>query len=146
MLQIAREMHFSETTFIMSDIPRDGGYDVRIFTPGDEVPFAGHPTLGTAHIIRSEILRENVEKIILNLKVGQIPVTFQQNGQSETVSWMKQVEPTFGVQHSAGEIAPVLGLAPEDIDARFPVEEISHRAGVFHCAPAQPGGIEKKSR
>ena len=45
MQRIAREINFSETTFTLSETPRDGGYDVRIFTPGEEVPFAGHPTL-----------------------------------------------------------------------------------------------------
>jgi trans-2,3-dihydro-3-hydroxyanthranilate isomerase len=57
MQQIAREINFSETTFILTEEPNNGGYDVRIFTPKEEVPFAGHPTLGTAHLIRSEILR-----------------------------------------------------------------------------------------
>src|SRR3712207_3549843 len=56
MQSIAAEMNYSETTFILSDEERDGGYDVRIFTPKQEVPFAGHPTLGTAYVIRHEIL------------------------------------------------------------------------------------------
>ena len=60
MQRIAREMNFSETTFILSDDQRDGGYDVRIFTPAAEVPFAGHPTLGTAYIIRQEIVRRPI--------------------------------------------------------------------------------------
>jgi len=51
MQRIAKEMNFSETTFVMSDEPRDGGFDVRIFTPETELPFAGHPTLGTAYVI-----------------------------------------------------------------------------------------------
>ena len=55
MQRIAREINFSETTFILSETLRNGGYDVRIFTPGEEVPFAGHPTLGSAHVIRNEI-------------------------------------------------------------------------------------------
>jgi trans-2,3-dihydro-3-hydroxyanthranilate isomerase len=79
MQQIAREINFSETTFILSDEQRNGGFDVRIFTPREEVPFAGHPTLGTAHVIRNEILQENAEQTVLNLKVGQIPVTFSQD-------------------------------------------------------------------
>ena len=84
MQQIAKEMNFSETAFIMSKSERDGGYDVRIFTPGEEVPFAGHPTLGTAHIIRNEILRdkESLSSITLNLNAGQIPVTFGQGENS----------------------------------------------------------------
>lgn len=52
MQQIAQEMKYSETTFITDDSPRDGGYDVRIFTQGEEIPFVGHPTLGTAYIIQ----------------------------------------------------------------------------------------------
>jgi len=56
MQSLANEMHFSETTFIASDEEHDGGYDVRIFTPDEELPFAGHPTLGTAYIIRHEIM------------------------------------------------------------------------------------------
>lgn len=48
--EIAAEMNYSETTFILSDEERDGGYEVRIFTSREEVPFARHPTLGTAHV------------------------------------------------------------------------------------------------
>ncbi|MBA7549704.1 hypothetical protein ES705_42197 [subsurface metagenome] len=70
MQQIAREMNYSETTFILSKKKRNNGYDIRIFTKEEEVPFAGHPTLGTAYIIQREITKKPVEKIILNLKIG----------------------------------------------------------------------------
>ena len=76
----------------MSDSENEGGYDVRIFTPTEEIPFAGHPTLGTAYIIQNEILEEPLDNLILNFKGGQIPVTFHQ----EEDLWMKQNEPTFG--------------------------------------------------
>jgi len=121
MQAIARETHFSETTFILRDEPRDGGWDVRIFTPGEEVPFAGHPTLGTAHVIRGEILKGKAEAVTLNLKVGRIPVTFGRDG----FSWMKQVEPEFGKQHPAAGLAAILNLPVEDIDPRYPVQEVS---------------------
>ena len=88
MQKIAWEMNFSETTFIPSDAQRDGGYDVRIFTPAAEVPFAGHPTLGTAYIIRQEILRKPVEQVNLNLKVGQIPVRFDRQADGRDILWM----------------------------------------------------------
>src|SRR4030066_1325045 len=87
MQKIAREMHFSETTFIMSEEKRNGGYDVLIFTPSMEVPFAGHPTLGTAHIIRNEIATDAPTEVVLNLKVGPIPVTFEKKKKS-TIGWM----------------------------------------------------------
>ena len=123
---IAREMNFSETTFILSETQRDGGFDVRIFTPGEEVPFAGHPTLGTAHIIRTEILsRKNVGEIKLNLKAGQIPVSFNDNAVQGTICWMRQMEPVFGKTINAKIIAPVLNLNQNDIDERFSIEEVS---------------------
>jgi trans-2,3-dihydro-3-hydroxyanthranilate isomerase len=125
MQQITKEMNYSETTFILSEEPREGGYDVRIFTPAAEVPFAGHPTLGTAYIIQKEIIKKSIDKIILNLKVGQIPVTFERKANKEELLWMKQKEPTFGEVLDAGDIAQVLTVDKADIDDRFPIQEVS---------------------
>jgi trans-2,3-dihydro-3-hydroxyanthranilate isomerase len=125
MQRIAREMNFSETTFILSETEHEGGFDVRIFTPRREVPFAGHPTLGTAHIIRQEITRASGAVINLNLKVGPIPVTFSEIAGQESIYWMKQIEPIFGEILSAEVIAPILNLSPGEIDHRFPIEEVS---------------------
>jgi trans-2,3-dihydro-3-hydroxyanthranilate isomerase len=129
MQNITKEMNYSETTFILSDDRRNGGYDVRIFTPAQEVPFAGHPTLGTAYIIQQEIIKEPIEKIILNLKVGRIPVTFNYTGKEKNVLRMKQIEPTFGQIIEPEPIAEVLSLNTSDIDERFPVQEVS--TGMF---------------
>jgi trans-2,3-dihydro-3-hydroxyanthranilate isomerase len=129
MQNITKEMNYSETTFILSDDQRNGGYDVRIFTPAREVPFAGHPTLGTAYIIQQEIIKEPVEKIILNLKVGRIPVTFNYTGKEKNVLRMKQIEPTFGQIVEPEQISQVLGINTSDIDERFPVQEVS--TGMF---------------
>ncbi|MCL5952705.1 MAG: PhzF family phenazine biosynthesis protein [Chloroflexi bacterium] len=124
MQRIALEMNYSETTFILSETPRDGGFDVRIFTPKEEVPFAGHPTLGTAHILRTEVLRGAADKILLNLKVGQIPVTLSAGVGSGTY-WMKQIEPTFGPRLTPETVAPILSLTPDEIDPRLAVEQVS---------------------
>ena len=121
MQRIAREINFSETTFILSDEPNKGGFEVRIFTPREEVPFAGHPTLGTAYIINQAILQGKANEVVLNLKVGQIPVRFSPDG----YCWMKQIQPVFGPTHEAGILADVLGLNVHDLDERFPVEEVS---------------------
>jgi trans-2,3-dihydro-3-hydroxyanthranilate isomerase len=121
MQRIAKEINFSETTFITSRQPRDGGYDVRIFTPNAEIDFAGHPTIGTAHIIRNKLHLTDAKEIILNLRAGQIPVTFSDT----SVVWMKQVPPTFGKQLDASTLAQVLGLQTSDIDPHFPIEEVS---------------------
>jgi trans-2,3-dihydro-3-hydroxyanthranilate isomerase len=121
MLRIAQEMNYSETTFILSDEPRNGGYDVRIFTTVSELPFAGHPTLGTAYVIQNEILPEPVETITLNLQVGPIPVTFHEDG----VLWMRQNPPVFGLVFEEMALAEVLGLLPNDLNPNFPVQEVS---------------------
>jgi trans-2,3-dihydro-3-hydroxyanthranilate isomerase len=134
MQEIAKEMHFSETTFILSEEKRNGGvhhtvhtggYDVRIFTPEHEVPFAGHPTLGTAYVIQQEIIKEPVETVTLNLKVGQIPVTFDYKRKQIDLLWMKQKNPTFGKIFDPIPISEVLSLDKKEIDHRFPIQEVS---------------------
>ena len=125
MQQFAKEMNYSETTFILSEEKRNGGYDVRIFTPEHEVPFAGHPTLGTAYVIQQEIVKEPVEKVALNLKVGQIPVTFKYSGQQVDIMWMKQINPIFGEVFNSKPISQALGLKETNINDRFPIQDVS---------------------
>ena len=125
MQRFAKEMNYSETTFIITEEEREGGYDVRIFTPEYELPFAGHPTLGTAFIIQQKIIQEPVDRVNLNLGVGQIPVRFTYSGGEVDLLWMKQKPPTFGEVLDAEGLAQVLGVAENDIDERFPIEEVS---------------------
>jgi trans-2,3-dihydro-3-hydroxyanthranilate isomerase len=125
MQKIAREMHFSETTFILSEEEKNGGYEVRIFTPASEVPFAGHPTLGTAYVIQREIIRKPVKQIILNLKAGQIPVSMEYKGSQIENMWMKQNEPVFGRTFNLNSISRSLSVDPKEIDERFPIQEVS---------------------
>ena len=73
---LAKEMNYSETTFILTDKIEEDGYPVRIFTPEEEVPFAGHTTLGTAYAIQHEIIKKPVNRMLLKLKIGDIPVSF----------------------------------------------------------------------
>lgn len=120
MQKIAHEFNFAETTFITGG-SLERGFDVRIFTPNSELPFAGHPTLGTAYLIRNEILKTNVSELTLNLGVGNIPVTFSE----DDVSWMKQKTPRFGEPVSREEIADELGIQASDIDRQFPVLPVS---------------------
>lgn len=123
MQSIANEMHFSETTFILSNKKRNNGYDVRIFTPFIELPFAGHPTLGTAYIIKRFIARD-AEEVVLNLKVGQIPVRFEKNAGQE-ILWMRQVPPVFGKIFETERLAKVLQSNPQAFDIKFPIQEVS---------------------
>lgn len=125
MLTITREMNYSESTFLLSEEARAGGYDVRIFTPGEEIPFAGHPTLGTAWLIQQEVIKQPVPQVVLNYQVGQIPVDFTyENGCPEEL-WMQQLAPEFGPVFEPAAVAAVLGLDPDQIDTRFPCQEVS---------------------
>ena len=125
MHRIANEMHFSETAFILSDEKRNGGYEVRIFTPASEVPFAGHPTLGTAYVIKHSVSDEITDEVILNLKVGQIPVVFKREKRNEETLWMKQIRPTFGKTLDAAKVSAMLNLSVQEIDSRYPIQEVS---------------------
>ena len=124
MQQIAREINYSETTFVLSDHPTDGGYEVRIFTPAAEIDFAGHPTLGTAFVIQQYLIGQPVEQVVLNLRVGAIPVRLPVTG-DDTMLWMQQAEPTFGPRLEETTLAPVLSLELSDFDERWPIEQVS---------------------
>jgi trans-2,3-dihydro-3-hydroxyanthranilate isomerase len=125
MQRIAKEMNYSETTFIVSKDRREGGYDVRIFTPEQELPFAGHPTLGTAYILQQELIKEPVENVFLNLKIGQIPVTLHYSNSFVEWLWMQQKQPSFHQKFTADVLADILNLNISDIDSRFPIQEVS---------------------
>jgi trans-2,3-dihydro-3-hydroxyanthranilate isomerase len=125
MQKIAREINYSETTFIKSSELTDGGYDVRIFTPTTELPFAGHPTLGTAFAIQQEIIKEPIECIKLNYQVGQISVKINYLDSQPDILWMQQKSPEFFEPVKATDIAPVLGVETTDIDSRYPIVPVS---------------------
>lgn len=120
MQKIARAINFAETTFIVGG-EAGQAFDVRIFTPSAELPFAGHPTLGSAYIAREIIARAPLREVRLNLKVGEIPVTFAADG----VCWMRQQAPEFGATVDRSRVASALGLEPEDLMADFPCQHVS---------------------
>jgi len=134
MQAIAREMNLSETTFIL---PRDAatekerGVRVRIFTVVEELPFAGHPTLGTAFALRGQ---SGAPQVILELNVGKVPVHFADTAGQPSFGEMTQIDPTFGIQHERAAVAQATGLRIEDFDDSLPIETVS--TGVpFTVAP-----------
>lgn len=124
MLAFTRETNFSEATFIKSTDTAEGGYDVRIFDPAEEIPFAGHPTLGTAFAIREHLRDDLPEEVVLNLGVGQIPVWIEHHDGDETY-WMRQIEPTFDNKFSPELFADILGLDTADIHDSHPIRLVS---------------------
>ncbi|SDJ93982.1 trans-2,3-dihydro-3-hydroxyanthranilate isomerase [Halovenus aranensis] len=123
MQAIAAEMDYSETTFVTGE-PTERGWPVRIFTPEEEVPFAGHPTLGTASVIRQKLADDTPESVTLDLKVGSVPVTVGRDG-DESFLWMSQQPPEFGDELDHGELAAVLGLEATQVDDAWPVRVVS---------------------
>lgn len=168
MQAIAAEFNLSETTFViggvdakdlkgvkgsidvrsgktLAKVPAQLHATVRIFTPQAEVPFAGHPTLGTAHVIARHLhpspsrakpkpgsdATVQLPDVTLHLKAGAVPVRFDARS---GLWWLTSPQPVFGPEHRDGQttqaeqaagIARILGLQREDIDLDFPVQEVS---------------------
>jgi trans-2,3-dihydro-3-hydroxyanthranilate isomerase len=146
MQAIAREMNLSETTFILprdSQTERERGVRVRVFTTQEELPFAGHPTLGTAFALRGET---KAAEIALDLNVGKIRVQFEKaNGAGNAFGEMTQIDPTFGQQHDRETVARALGLRVEDFDSSLPIETVS--TGVaFTITPLKSGTLMRNLR
>lgn len=125
MQAIAREMNLSETTFILPRDPateREMGIRVRIFTTHEELPFAGHPTLGTAFALRGD---SGQNRIVLALNVGKVPVQFEETAGQPIFGEMTQVDPVFGTLHDRETVAHATGLRVEDFDSSLPIETVS---------------------
>ena len=135
MQALAREMNLSETTFIF---PRDAatesgeGKKVRIFTVEAELPFAGHPTLGTSlYLYASESTKP--AEITLDLEAGKIPVRFSANSKNaggdrvdgQVFGEMRQRDPEFGTPLSREDVARVIGIADHEIHPEWPIQPVS---------------------
>lgn len=125
MQAIAREMNLSETTFIFRREPaleRERGVRVRIFTVHEELPFAGHPTLGTAFALRGD---SGEREIKLDLNVGTITVRFEAPHGQPVFGEMTQIDPVFGPTHDRKKISEVTGIPLDDLDPDLPTETVS---------------------
>ena len=145
MQSVAKEMNLSETTFIFPRDPkieRERGVRVRIFTVQEELPFAGHPTLGTAFALRG---KSEAQEITLELNVGKVPVRFEDTPNQPTFGEMTQVDPTFGLVHEREAMARATGLSIEDFDATLPIQTVS--TGMpFTIAPLKSLAVIQKLR
>jgi trans-2,3-dihydro-3-hydroxyanthranilate isomerase len=125
MQALAKEMNLSETTFILPRDPeteRERGVRVRIFTVQEELPFAGHPTLGTAFALRGD---SGAKEVTLDLNIGRVPVRFEETTGQPAFGEMTQIDPVFGLQHDRDAVARATGLKLDDFDASLPIETVS---------------------
>jgi trans-2,3-dihydro-3-hydroxyanthranilate isomerase len=130
MQAIARETNLSETTFVIpaddAESERRDDVRVRIFTTQEELPFAGHPTLGTASWLREHYSPvKNAETVTLKLNVGPIPVRFSASEGPGMVGTMRQKDPVFGDQHDPAEVARILGVDPSALLENQPPQTVS---------------------
>jgi trans-2,3-dihydro-3-hydroxyanthranilate isomerase len=125
MQSLAREMNLAETTFVLPRDPateRERGVRVRIFTVQEELPFAGHPTLGTAFALRGST---GAAEINLDLNVGKIPVSFEEKPGQPVFGEMTQQEPKFGMIHDRETVVRATSLRDGDIDPSLPIQTVS---------------------
>ena len=134
MQALAKEMNLSETTFVL---PRDAateakeGKKVRIFTVSEELPFAGHPTLGTALYLHSAADKAASNEIVLDLKVGKIPVRVDESSEragrvdGKSFGEMRQRDPEFGKTLAREDVARAVGVSVDEIAADWPSQVVS---------------------
>jgi len=142
MQALAKEMNLSETTFILprdAATERERGVRVRIFTVDEELPFAGHPTLGTAMVLRGN---SGAEEVALDLNAGRIPVRFSTRD-GLPFGMMTQRDPEFGAKHAREDVARAAGLAVDDIADDLPIQTVS-TGNAFAMAPVKSLAVLQK--
>ena len=123
MQALAREMNLAETTFVLPRpraVEAKQGVKVRIFTVAEELPFAGHPTLGSAFVLR----KGKPGEVALDLKAARVPVRFE-TLDGILFGEMQQRDPMMGSLHDKGAVAAAAGLDPDAIDPALPVQTVS---------------------
>ena len=121
--QVAKEMNLSETTFISPPSHPDADFDVRIFTPGKEIPFAGHPTLGTAFVLKhAGLIPSTKNHLLLNFKSGLVSVYLQDDGIILMKTPKGKILKTFS---NNKEVAESLGLKVNNIDPDLPIQTVT---------------------
>jgi trans-2,3-dihydro-3-hydroxyanthranilate isomerase len=127
MQAIAREMNFSESTFIFPTERPDTDVRMRIFTPGSELPMAGHPTIGsTFALAHSGVIEKDAARFVFGLNIGPTPVDLEWEKSGLTFAWMTQRPPTFGpIVAQRAAVAAALGLTVDDLADDLPVQEVT---------------------
>src|SRR5262252_10793200 len=124
MQQIAREMNLSETVFLLPPAMAESAAALRIFTPAREVPFAGHPTIGTAWVLAAQgLASRSTARFVLEEKIGPVTVELEGDPARPDFIWMTQGPATFDTPlENRAAVAASLGLGAEDLLDGAPVQ------------------------
>jgi trans-2,3-dihydro-3-hydroxyanthranilate isomerase len=127
MQALAREMNFSESTFILPAETAGTDVRMRIFTPANEMPMAGHPTIGsTFALAEAGVIRPGAARFVFGLGIGPVPVDLEWEGSRLRFAWMTQLTPSFGPALDARDVvAAALGLPAGDLVPELPVQQVS---------------------
>jgi trans-2,3-dihydro-3-hydroxyanthranilate isomerase len=127
MQRLAREMNFSESTFILPAEQSGTDIRMRIFTPMNEMPIAGHPTIGsTFALAHTGVIRPGSSRFVFGLNIGPVPVDLEWTRDALRFAWMTQSTPTFGrILDDRAAVAATLGLSSDDLAEGLPVQEVS---------------------
>jgi trans-2,3-dihydro-3-hydroxyanthranilate isomerase len=128
MQAIAKEMNFSETTFVLPADQPDTDVRMRIFTPGEELPIAGHPTIGTTFALaRTGIVERGQKTVVFGCGIGPVPVAMTWSGDELSFAWMSQPLPVFGEPvPDPARAAAALSLSPAAVAGTgHPVQIVS---------------------
>ena len=120
MQTIAREINFAESTFVTKLDLQNNSAEVKIFTPAQEMKFAGHPIIGTSWVLVNEIFQNNPSSIILQVPVGDILVH-----QSEDLIWLQAAQPEFWEVFSKDDFSLFSNLKSSDFEDQFPIQEVT---------------------
>ncbi|MEO7977142.1 PhzF family phenazine biosynthesis protein [Flavobacterium sp.] len=120
MQKIAREINFAESTFITKLDKENNKAEIKIFTPSQEMQFAGHPIIGTSWVLIHKIFDNSPENIKLNVPIGPILIH-----QSEDLIWLKAAQPKFWDIFSKEDLTFFSNLKVSDFENQFPIQEVS---------------------
>lgn len=145
MQRIAREMNFSESTFILPAERAGTDIRMRIFTPYVEMPMAGHPTVGsTFALAETGVISRGTPRFVFGLNIGPTPVDLEWNGSALSFAWMTQNTPAFGPPISdRAAVAGALGLAPDDLAPGLPVQEVSCGVPFLFAPLRDPDAVDR---
>lgn len=142
---LAREMNFSESTFVLPAEVSGTDARMRIFTPGGELPMAGHPTIGTTFALADAgVIAPGRDRFVFGLGVGPTPVELTWQGNRLSFAWMDQRLPQVSRPVAAeGDVLRAIGLGPDALAPSLPIEEISCGVPFLYVPLASRAAVDR---
>lgn len=142
MQRIARELNLSETTFVLPASSAEAAANVRIFTPGREMLFAGHPTIGTAYVMRREgLVSPHATRFVLEEKIGPVPIRVDAG--DDPMIWLETPPITFAESFDPQAAARAVGVAADDLLDGVPCQLVTAGNPNIYIALRDRGAVDR---